>query len=113
MKYGLVYLMGGDWGLVTNTIEGGNFVAKNVIDALNVVAEWGWEFVSQIDYYQADDGKAYVVRKNDNQDRKDKLLQEMDNVYQNEYVKNGSGDVEFEFFSYKLGELYLKYINDK
>jgi hypothetical protein len=64
MKYGLVYLMGGDWGLVTNdALEGGNFVAKNVIDALNIVAEDGWEFVSQIDYFDADDGVAYVVRK--------------------------------------------------
>jgi len=63
MKYGLVYLMDGDWGLVTDTIEGGNFVARDVIQALNTVAEWGWEFVSQIDYPEADNRIAYVVKK--------------------------------------------------
>jgi hypothetical protein len=109
MKYGLVYLMGGEWGLVTSTIEGGNFVARGVIQALNTVAEWGWEFVSQINYIDADDGVAYVVRKNDMHNND--LLQEMNTVYQNEYVQNGSGDVAFEMFLHKLGEIYLNYIN--
>lgn len=66
MKYGLVYLMEGDWGLITDEpFEGGNFVARDVIQALNFAASEGWEFVSQIDYPEADNRIAYVITKKD------------------------------------------------
>ncbi|MGG1659512.1 hypothetical protein [Brevibacillus sp. NRS-1366] len=64
MKYGLVYLIGGDWGIVTDEpISGGNFAARDFINALNFVAADGWEFVSQIDHRESDNGIAYVVKK--------------------------------------------------
>lgn len=64
MRYGLVYLMEGDWGLASNkSIDGYNFLANGVVEALNFVADDGWEFVSQIDYPKADNRIAYVVKK--------------------------------------------------